>query len=70
MEASKNIGRTPQLRTSGGGSDANVISSFGIPTVNLGVGYENIHTTKERMPIQELEKLADLLVEVVKISAK
>lgn len=64
------VGRTPQLGVSGGGSDANVIAGFGIPTVNLSVGYEEIHTTNERMPIEELEKLADLLVEVVKETAK
>ena len=70
MEATKNVGREPILGISGGGSDANIISGLGIPTVNLSVGYEEIHTTKERMPIEELEKLADLLVEVVKCAAK
>ena len=70
MAAVNNIGRQPNLGVSGGGSDANVISGFGIPTVNLSVGYEEIHTTNERMPIEELEKLADLLVEIVKCSAK
>lgn len=70
IEAVKKIGRTPLLGISGGGSDANIIASFGIPTVNLSVGYEEIHTTNERMPIKELEKLADLLMEVVKCSAK
>lgn len=69
MQAVKNVGREPLLGISGGGSDANVIAGFGIPTVNLSVGYEEIHTTNERMPIEELEKLADLLVEVVKCSA-
>lgn len=64
------LGDEPQLFASGGGSDANVISGFGIPTVNFAVGYEDIHTTKERMPIAELEKLANLLVEVVKQTAK
>lgn len=59
------VGRTPQLGISGGGSDANVIAGFGIPTVNLSVGYEEIHTTNERMPVEELEKLADLLEEIV-----
>ena len=68
MEAVKNIKREPLLGISGGGSDANVIAGFGIPTVNLSVGYEEIHTTNERMPIEELEKLADLLFEVVKCS--
>ncbi|GLC88797.1 M20/M25/M40 family metallo-hydrolase [Lysinibacillus piscis] len=70
MAAVRNVNRTPQLGISGGGSDANVIAGFGIPTVNLSVGYEDIHTTNEKMPIEELEKLADLLVEVVKESVK
>lgn len=69
-EAVRQIGRTPVVGVSGGGSDANIISSFGIPTVNLSVGYEEIHTTNERMPIEELEKLADLLLEIVKCSAQ
>lgn len=64
------IGDEPTLFASGGGSDANVISGFGIPTVNFAVGYEEIHTTNERMPIAELEKLANLLVEVVKQTTK
>lgn len=59
------VGRTPQLGISGGGSDANVIAGFGIPTVNLSVGYEEIHTTNERMPVEELEKLADLLEAII-----
>jgi tripeptide aminopeptidase len=63
--AAKAIGREPLLGISGGGSDANVIAGFGIPTVNLSVGYEEIHTTNERIPVEELEKLADLLEEIV-----
>jgi tripeptide aminopeptidase len=70
IAAAKAINRQPQLGISGGGSDANVIAGFGIPTVNLSVGYEEIHTTNERMPIEELEKLADYLVEIVKHTTK
>ncbi|MGE7837135.1 M20/M25/M40 family metallo-hydrolase [Viridibacillus arvi] len=70
QEAVRKIGRTPEILTSGGGSDANVIAGFGIPTVNLAVGYEDIHTTKERIPVEELEKLVDLLVEIVKCAAE
>ncbi len=69
LQAVNNIGLTPNLGTSGGGSDANIIAGFGIPTVNLSVGYEEIHTKNERMPVEELEKLSDLLVEIVKVSA-
>ena len=70
MEAARAVNREPKLCISGGGSDANVIAGFGIPTVNLAVGYEEIHTTNERMPIEELEKLADYLVEIVKNTTK
>lgn len=68
--AVERIGRTADIKTSGGGSDANVIAGFGVPTVILSVGYEEIHTTNERMPVKELEKLADLLVEIIKVAAE
>ncbi|MEI5908195.1 tripeptidase T [Bacillus spongiae] len=64
-KAAEKIGRPSSLQTSGGGSDANVIAGFGIPTVNLAVGYEEIHTTNERMPVQELVKLAEMVVSIV-----
>lgn len=66
MRAIRNIGKTPELFTSGGGSDGNIFNGAGIPTVTLAVGYEEIHTTKERMPVKELVSLTELLVEIVK----
>lgn len=63
--AAKKIGRTSKLKRSGGGSDANVIAGFGIPTVNLAVGYENIHTTQEKMPIGELNKVTELILAII-----
>lgn len=70
VQAIKNIGRTPELLTSGGGSDGNIFNGAGIPTVTLSVGYEEIHTTNERMPVEELEKLTELLIEIVQVTAK
>ncbi|KIL79791.1 Peptidase T [Bacillus badius] len=69
-KAAERIGRPSQLLTSGGGSDANVIAGFGIPTVNLAVGYEEIHTKNERMPIEELIKLAEMATAIVAIAAE
>ncbi|MDV2580898.1 M20/M25/M40 family metallo-hydrolase [Alkalibacillus haloalkaliphilus] len=69
-EAAKSIGRTSELEASGGGSDANIIAGLGIPTVNLCVGYENIHTTDERMPVGELVKIAELLTAISIEAAK
>lgn len=50
---------------SGGGSDANIFNGFGIPTANLAVGYEYIHTTKERIHVDQLTQLAHLIVHIV-----
>lgn len=63
--AAKAINRTPVLKTSGGGSDANIIAGFGIPTVNLAVGYRDIHTKSETMPIDELVKVTEMVLAVI-----
>ena len=67
MEAIKKVGRKPNLQTTGGGSDANIFTKGGIPTTNLGVGYLDIHSKDEKMPISELVKLSELIVEIIKI---
>ncbi|MFA9556013.1 M20/M25/M40 family metallo-hydrolase [Evansella sp. AB-rgal1] len=64
------IGREVKLLQSGGGSDANVIAGHGIPTINLGIGYEEIHTTNEQISIVELVKTTELIVEIIKESTK
>lgn len=64
-KAAKRIGRESELLTSGGGSDANVIAGHGIPTVNLAVGYEEIHTTNEKMPVEELVKTSEMVVAII-----
>ena len=63
------VGRTPELRATGGGSDANIFSINNIPTANLGVGYIDIHSRDEKMPITELVKLTELVTEIVKTVA-
>lgn len=37
-----------------GGSDANVLNQRGLPTVNLGIGTQDVHSPHESMPIQSL----------------
>ncbi|MFZ4452166.1 M20/M25/M40 family metallo-hydrolase [Salibacterium aidingense] len=64
-KAAKKMGLEAKLLRSGGGSDANIISGYGIPTVNLAVGYENIHTTKEKMPVRELVKLTEFMDAII-----
>ncbi len=64
--ALQSIGREPKLLASGGGSDANVMNGYGIPTINLAVGYEKIHTVHERIKINELVKAAELVISLIK----
>ncbi|MBU5265334.1 M20/M25/M40 family metallo-hydrolase [Virgibacillus proomii] len=69
-KAAKAIGRESKLLHSGGGSDANVISGYGIPTVNLAVGYEEIHTTNERIKVEDLVKVTELVTAIIQEAAK
>ena len=66
-EAIKNIGRNTDIISLGGGSDGNIFHGQGVPTAILGVGYEYIHTTSERMPLEELYKMTELIIEIVKV---
>lgn len=68
--AASAIGRESKLLKSGGGSDANIIAGFGIPTVNLAVGYEDIHTTNERIAVSDLVLITKLVTEIIKEVAK
>ncbi|ANE48043.1 hypothetical protein SY83_19050 [Paenibacillus swuensis] len=70
MRALESIGKTPKTFHTGGGSDANMFNGMGIPTVNLAVGYEFIHTLKEQIPVSELVGTAEAVVAIVKEVAK
>jgi tripeptide aminopeptidase len=69
MDAMRKLGCSPKTFHSGGGSDANVFNGMGVPTVNLAVGYEHIHTTKEQIAIKDLVKVAEVVVQIVKDAA-
>lgn len=66
--AAKSIGLIGEPTIGGGGSDGNIISQFGIPTVILGVGYEAIHTTNESIAIQSLENLVSYVLKLIEIA--
>jgi tripeptide aminopeptidase len=68
MDAFKALGVEPGTFKSGGGSDANMFNGLGVPTVNLAIGYENIHTTKEQIRLQDLIDTARVVVAIVEQS--
>jgi tripeptide aminopeptidase len=59
------VGAEPKAFHSGGGSDANVFNGHGIPTVNLSVGYEDIHTTKEKIKADDIVRLAEVFLALI-----
>ncbi len=68
VQAAKALGLEPRIEKTGGGSDANIINGYGIPSVILGLGYTNVHTTDEAIPIDQLEKAAQYVLQIIKES--
>jgi tripeptide aminopeptidase len=55
MEAVRAVGLEPRTEVSNGGLDANWMAANGVPTVTLGCGQMEIHTTKERLDLAAFE---------------
>ena len=55
-EAVSECGGTPVRAVGNGGLDANWMTVRGIPTVTLGCGQENVHTTSERLYLDEFRR--------------
>src|SRR5690606_31047136 len=50
-QAVRAVGRQPERAISNGGLDANWLNAHGIPTVTLGCGQMNVHTTGEMLDL-------------------
>jgi len=58
------------LKSSGGGSDANIFNAYGIATGVLAIGCDKTHTTDETMPLDQLQRLGELTVRVIARAAE
>jgi len=65
--AIKNAGLTPQPIHYSGGSDANVFNQKGLPTINIGIGAQNPHSSDEFILIEDLIKSTEIALELVKL---
>lgn len=68
--AAQNLGFSGDLRTTLGGSDANVYNRKGVPTAVVGTGMEFIHTHEERVSRADLVATARLAYELVVEAAR
>lgn len=63
--AAARLGRRIEVRAAGGGSDANIFNGHGIETVILGTGMSNVHTVDEFVRVDDMVRVAELLVEII-----
>lgn len=64
-QAGMNLGRNLEFQIAGGGSDANIMNSFGLPTAIIATGMDKVHTTDECLDLQDLIRLTELLFAIV-----
>lgn len=69
-EALKNKGLTPISNPIRGGTDGANLTMNGLACPNLGTGGYNYHGRYEYLSLNELEKMIEVLVEIVKLSCK
>lgn len=69
IKSAQSLGLSGNTVVAGGGSDGNIINTLDIPTVIIGIGYQNIHTTEERMEIKSLNLLAEQLLKIVELTS-
>ena len=67
QQAANNLGRSLITKISGGGADANVFFEKGVITGVLGTGMRDIHTVRESVALADMEKTAQLVLEILKI---
>lgn len=64
-KAMNRIGATASLKSTGGGSDTNVLNGNGIAAVTLAIGMSNVHTTSEYIAIESLVKSAEMVAAII-----
>ena len=70
QQASRNLGFDPVLRTTLGGSDANIYNAANVPTIVVATGMDLIHTHNERISRRDLVDTARLALEIIREVAK
>ena len=70
LQALKKAGLTPKQESVRGGTDGSRLSFMGLPCPNLFTGQHGIHSRQEWISLQDMERSAQTLVELVQIWAK
>jgi len=66
--AAARIDRQLDYSIAGGGSDANIFNSFGLPTAIVASGMNKVHTLEEQLELNDLVELTELLLALATVS--
>ena len=69
-KAGKNIGVKTLIKQSCGGSDANFLNIFGIPTAVISSGMSKVHTLAEQVLISDMVKATEYILSIVQKSTQ
>jgi len=67
-KAAQSIGLKPEIKGTGGGSDANFFNKYGVPMAVLGIGMKKVHTAEEYIREVDLYNSAELVIAIIKNS--
>ncbi len=65
VKAADSIGLVADIHSAGGGSDANILNSRGIPSVILGVNFKDVHSKKESIAVSDLALSAQYVAAII-----
>lgn len=65
LEANREVGIEPQVRPVRGGTDGSQLTLRGLPCPNLATGAYNMHSVREFVPVESLERTVDMLERLV-----
>ena len=63
--ASSALSRHIPFIRAGGGSDANILNSYGLETAILGIGMSDVHTTHETIRLDDMVRTSELIVSLL-----
>ena len=70
IEAGRKVGIEPTFQDGGGGSDANIFNALGIPSVLIGVGFEDVHSPAEKIAVDDMTLAARFVEALVEVAAE
>src|SRR5262249_54587928 len=66
--AAERVGRPITTAGMGGGCDANILNERGLEVVNLGTGMQDIHTTREWLPVSDMAATPEVPLHVIALA--